>query len=311
MRQRVAEYAGWAVVVVVAVLYAGALLALWPEPDYLKPPREAQTAQDKQADAKQPPATTEPKDQPPSAENEKDCANSQARSDCLIQLRTARATEAQARYAKWGLWLIGGTIFLTFGTVIAGFWTVSTMRDTGQRELRAYVAGIPTRLVELTPTTNPRLSFKITNHGATPAHRMNHAAALLIETHPLPENYPFPDVQVRNERPSVAVLHPESAVPYYGHFTRATPFTADEIIEIFRGHGPGKGRRLYAFAQIDYVDAFNRPRWTRFCASYTGRRGLADLAETDRWELVRDMLCDDSGESRWESTSQHNETDQD
>jgi hypothetical protein len=96
-----------------------------------------------------------------------------------VQLRTAIATEAQAQYTKWGLWLLGLTFVATFIAARATWHTVHTVRDTSAQQLRAYVSGggaFIARWVRDPKTDETRLeltdTFQVTvnNYGATPAH---------------------------------------------------------------------------------------------------------------------------------------------
>jgi hypothetical protein len=285
----------WAAVAIVAMLYVGALLALWPEPDYLKPPSEAQSAQDKQSDTKRPPATIEPKDQPPSAEDEKDCANSQNRSDCLIQLRAARATEAQARYAKWGLWLIGGTIVLTFGTVVAGFLTLTTMRDTARKQLRAYVFVEPST-IEFEGTTPKALHFETRNTGETPAYRIIAFNAFRLLPYPLPNGFAHPPPDDGGD--TTNILAPKSTRP-------STRKLGKQITPATEAKLRAGTHRYYTFVTVRYRDAFynwlfrREVRTTRMCASIPGDQMIAGMYAA-KGEVV---------EIKWEYDPSHNDAD--
>jgi hypothetical protein len=239
-----------------------------------------------------------------------------SREYCVAR-RSAIAGEQQASFAKGQVYLGVATLIAAalaaVGAVLAATrarQTVETMQDTAQRELRAYLAGVPDRIVGLVPTEQPQFWFKVTNHGTTPARHMNHAAIMMIEAHPLPDNYAFPVLQPPHERASIAVLHPESPVPYFGQFTRGNPFTGAEIIEVLHGHAAGTGRRLHVFGQIDYTDIFGKRCWTRFCVSFKGRQDLIAHAQAGDWNLVTAGL-NRPGLGLFESAKQHNEIDGD
>ena len=101
------------------------------------------------------------------------------KSENCVQLRTAIATEAQARYTELGLWLLGLTFATTIFAARAAWQTVHTMRDTAEQQLRAYVSGggaFIARWDRNPETGETRLeltdTFQVTvnNYGATPAH---------------------------------------------------------------------------------------------------------------------------------------------
>ena len=60
-----------------------------------------------------------------------------------VQWRSAIATEDQARYTRWGLWLIGLTLGAGTIAAVAAWRTVATMDDTARRQLRAYISVEP------------------------------------------------------------------------------------------------------------------------------------------------------------------------
>jgi hypothetical protein len=140
---------------------------------------------------------------------------------------------------------------------------------------------------------------------------MNTAATLRIESHPLPTNFAFPDLPAGDKRETIAVLHPDSSLPYTGSFIRTDePFTEAEIVEILHGHPHGKGRRLYVFGQVDYVDIFGKRHWTRFCACFNGRPNLVTAAENKEWGRIATAL-NNSAEGGFGLANQHNCTDDD
>lgn len=127
-----------------------------------------------------------------------------------------------------------------------------------------------------------------------------------LEQHPLRNNFPFPELATA--RPSRMVLPP--GLPHGGQVLAERNFTKDEIIEILQAALPGQGRRLYFFGQIDYVDAFRKPRWTRFCMSFQGRHDWVALAQQDDWAAIAQILSQTHGAGlTFEFANQHNETD--
>jgi hypothetical protein len=259
---------------------------------------------DQQRDARdaKPPTATE--DQQPSAEYQPDCAKS-TNADLCAQRRMAKSAEDQVGISELGMWLLGATLVFTAGAAVASGLTVWAMKDGTKRQLRAYVAAVPTRIEGLSPTTKSQVSYRITNHGFTPAHNLRHAAVLTIAPHPLPDNYPFPELG----KPGASiVLHPNSALPFTARVVQS-PFAETELVEILAGSDWGKGNRLYVFAQIDYLDAFKNPHWTRMCASFQGRPELPDAAASADWERVAALLKGSGEGGLFSAADQHNETD--
>jgi hypothetical protein len=243
--------------------------------------------------------------EPSLGEAETYCTKLETRNECIIQLRTATATEQQAHYAKSAVWIGGFALLSAVVAAAAALWTVWRMKDTAERQLRAYVAVTPNRLVGLSPTGRPHLTYRLTNFGETPAHGMSHAAILEILPHPLVDNYRFPDLSIE-ERPSKSVLWRDTPMPYIAHHYRFASFAKEEIIELLEGKDGG-GCRLYVFGQVDYWDAFKRKHWTRFCWSLEPQKAeLIALAKADNWDgLAKATL------GTWELAGQHNETDYD
>lgn len=128
---------------------AGLFLALWfsnvvamgPAPGKREPPRKAENGQAQQPAADPNPFATNQQDQRPPAQDETHCPNPQTRTDCLIQLRTAQATEAQARYSRYGLWLVGATILLTGIAAMAAIGSMYYGRKAADAAAAAVVAG--------------------------------------------------------------------------------------------------------------------------------------------------------------------------
>jgi hypothetical protein len=92
-----------------------------------------------------------------------------------------------------------------------------------------------------------------------------------------------------------------------GHLLATKKFSQAEFIEIFNGHNPGK--RLYLFGQTDYVDAFKRERWTRFCYSFPGLHEFIPLAQAGNWQAIAVRQNMQGFAFTFEIANQHNETD--
>jgi hypothetical protein len=180
MRER-AWVLGGVIAGVLGALLFSSVVAMGPAPGSIKGRGEAQRSQSEQPAPQPRLSAAKPKDQPPSAGDEAYCEKSPSRPDCIIQLRTARATERQADIAWIALIAVAVTVVFTLGTVIAGFLTVWTMRVTTKQQLRAYVSGggafqgewvqnPATGRVEMKLTLPFTFQVTVNNYGVTPAH---------------------------------------------------------------------------------------------------------------------------------------------
>jgi hypothetical protein len=187
------------------------------------------------------------------------------------------------------------TIVLAFLTLVLAtatlFLWLSTRRlvwgaeDTAQRQLRAYISVNPSEISRITPTETFHFAFVLLNGGSTPAYSVGQVGELQLTEHPLPENFPFPNLPP--ERKSLTMVPPR--IPSIGHLLATSKFTKDEIIEILTG-APEGGRRLYIFGHVDYIDAFKKKHWTRFCFSFPGWHEAIDAARADRWDDIKIAL---------------------
>ncbi len=173
-----------------------------------------------------------------------------------------------------------------------------------ERELRAYVAVVPAGIGNIDPNQRLAGSIQIINGGRTPAHGMEHTAIMRMEQHPLPSNFPFPNL-AGIIRPSRLVVPPQ--IPFGGQIAADQNFTQNQIVEILQAPIQG-GRRLYFFGQIDYVDAFDVPRWTRFCYSLVGNPTLVPLAQQGNWTAIAQALSQPNFPMVFEFANQHNES---
>ena len=94
------------------------------------------------------------------------------------------------------------------------------------------------------------------------AYEVYYQAVIRILPHPLPENYPFPEM--RGTIPSLITIFKDDVFPckYPSHM----PLNEDAVAIVARG----EEERLYLIGMIHYRDAFKRPRYTKFCISVEG-----------------------------------------
>jgi hypothetical protein len=283
-------------VAVVGGVVAGILVALWfstvvamgpaPGRGFAQETPQGNQAQDKQTDtspAQRSRALT--KEQQQGAKKEPECSNDNQSNyyDCLIQLRTARATERQARWAKVATYVAGIALIAAAAAAAAGFWTVWVMRKTAERQLRAYmfvegmalvdasqldpipheslpgdIHSAPKELIEGVPPKRPRgipgASWMIKNSGGTPAYDIVHWSEMDV-------------VEAKFENgliaPEPIAVAPKIFLGPGGWSTKnkwlERVLTEKEMQEIRVGT-----RAVYVWGRIDYVDAFKKKHTTTY-----------------------------------------------
>jgi len=199
------------------------------------------------------------------------------------------------------------TLFIALFTLTLWFATWRLWRSSerhAERELRAYITVVPTGLFNIDPNLRLVSTITIINGGRTPAHRVEQAAIIRMEQHPLAPSFPFPNLAgiARNSRMVVA-----PQIPHGGQAIADQDFTQNQIVEILQAPTQG-GRRLYLFGQIDYLDAFDVPRWTRYCFSFQGRHDLIPLAQQGNWVGIAQIISQPGFNFSFEATNQHNES---
>jgi len=200
--------------------------------------------------------------------------------------------------AIWTI-ILGGATWMLWRVTVK---LVKRTDDTAQRQLRAYIYILPATMKNLNPNSLIHFSFLEINAGNTPSYETTHNGIISIEDHPLRPNFPFPVLPPAGQ--SKMMIGPR--VQAQGHILATKIFSQTEFVEIFQGRNPGK--RLHIFGQTDYVDAFKRDRWTRFCYSLPGALELIPLAQAGDWQAITNSL--ESGRAlSFEIANQHNESD--
>ena len=277
---------------------AGLLLALWfstvvalgPAPGNILRGGEKQPAERNQTDPAPNRQPSPDKEKQKAATKEAECSNNgQNYHDCLIQLRTARATERQADVAKSTervAWL--ALVFAALAAVAAWF-TFWVMRKTAERQLRAYIfienvnmadASLIPRIPATSftpsdpfsasgiaagaPATRPRgipgASWNIRNFGQTPASKVAHWGKLDVLPISQEASLVPPPIHPKAARASIAPTGTSSKTEW---FHRA--LSEQEISEIWAGT-----RAVYIYGRVEYKDAFKRDRVTTYRLRYTG-----------------------------------------
>jgi hypothetical protein len=159
----------------------------------------------------------------------------------------------------------------TIGIVVYTAKLVTGAEDTARRQLRAYVSSSPAGL-HYDAVNGLRARFLIKNHGQTPAYEVMNIGRCAVLPHPLPKNFPFPDLPATGN--SKSTIHANEA-DSFAQFTPADrPISIDDLVIALSGGG---SNRLYCYGIIRYVDAFRISRTTKFMGSYSADRMMVAL----------------------------------
>jgi hypothetical protein len=138
---------------------------------------------------------------------------------------------------------------------------VDVAKDTAQKELRAYVYAVPTRLFHLGASpTQGYLGIK--NGGKTFARNVKRWAGINVLGPKISDA--FDDLGKLVPEPGAMTLGPDSHTDatIICNFRVLTP---DEVDQIKSGE-----KRIYVFGKITYEDMFGLPHETTFCFVYYG-----------------------------------------
>jgi hypothetical protein len=201
-------------------------------------------------------------------------ADKQHGEEAAINRRIARYTGAlvgigflQALFFLWQLWMIRKSLADTEiaakaarRSAKATQRSVETMEDTARKQLRAYVMVEFGRMVkqDLDTLTLAQWYPRITNTGATPAHRLIATARMDVLGLPLPPEYylayNFGTIHSR------ATLHPRQRNTVTCAADRL--FMEEEELARLRD---GTERALYIYGRVEYLDIYDAPHHTNFC----------------------------------------------
>lgn len=236
----------------------------------------------------------QPKENQQGAAKEPECAKKDKTdyADCLIQLRTARATEVQAYWGKISAHASVGALVFAAIAAAAALWTVITMRDTAKRQLRAYVFGRPEN-VDLNGRRVERIHIQVRNHGQTPANNVSIRGAVNIYPYPLPEGFDLGDV---GEGETTQSIGPLTDIPAPLSVGRAP--NAQDTARLRAGT-----HRVYVFVVIRYKNVFGKLCTTKVCASTDGPLFMEMIERSAAGGGQTGLNL------RWDYSPQHNEND--
>jgi hypothetical protein len=149
----------------------------------------------------------------------------------------------------------------------ASIGTLGTMKDTSQRQLRAYVALETIEHDEIEDMLHrrlwpERLKIRIKNYGQTPAHHVSIIHKVFDAEQP--HDYTIPET-VPGDPLSNQMLHPGQA---FNNYIDITKQPIDRILE----SGLRSQTTIYFYGRIDYMDTFNQWWITYFCQRYDPKK---------------------------------------
>jgi hypothetical protein len=176
-----------------------------------------------------------------------------------VQRETVKNEDWQVYIRKWL-----GAVATFVGVVAVSFaaFQFYLSRDTAQRQLRAYVGATIGPISNIAEMQKPRVAAMFKNYGQTPATVQFWISSGFVED----VSVDLPAEPLRTER---FVLFPgnDFSVALDGPVLDATDID-----------GMNSGRRpLAIFGQLRYIDAFQKPRQTKFRVLYGGRNGVNAL----------------------------------
>lgn len=177
----------------------------------------------------------------------------------------ALATIAIALFTA-SLWIATARLWRSTDRLVRG------AEDTAQRQLRAYVTGVPEFMFSFDEEHVPRARFRIHNSGLTPANDVRHRTDIIALPQPLMLGMTLP-IPSGPFSPAF-VLFPHT--DFFVTKQRDAVFDHATISEI-----RNNAARIYIYGEIEYVDAFGSKRSTMFCqavcADETGLTSLTSL----------------------------------
>jgi hypothetical protein len=176
----------------------------------------------------------------------------------------AKEREAKAAADSWVvrltkyLVIVGGIQALIF---LGQLWMMWKAGDTTKRQLRAYVF-VESAIAHSTQSGG-WVKVVIKNFGQTPAYRYTATLDTAIMDPSTVPRFPRPGSGTPG-----GSLAPSATIKMTKEFPQ---FTVQDGIAVRQGT-----KILYVFGQIEYTDAFNTTRYTRYCHAWGGHYGSGD-----------------------------------
>jgi hypothetical protein len=174
----------------------------------------------------------------------------------LAMLRQTFATEKAAEAAK--------------SSAEAAFSTIGQMRDTAQRQLRAYVF-VSSALLKFKEPGIPEVQVHFKNFGQTPAYDFRGWIGMYISDYPLAGSLPIAPHDLPK---GVEPLPPDRSSI---HVVLRDPPVLPEFVPLL---GTTKGT-IYVFGEMAYGDAFGNERFIRYRLIHGGYEGVRPVKNAD------------------------------
>lgn len=142
---------------------------------------------------------------------------------------------------------------------------VKIAEETAERQLRAYVMTGAFDVEGIADGKTPSVTIELKNSGQSPARHMTSRLDIaLLENPPPVSKFTLKGIETNSRSP----VAPGGSYAVTVFLDR--PISDQDIIVL-------KGGRwaLYVWGQIDYIDAFDKPRWTTFRAVF-GKQQIAE-----------------------------------
>jgi hypothetical protein len=189
--------------------------------------------------------------------------------DRMLAAQAAKSNEDNeiqrklAKYTRW-LVLVGAVQFLALvAQGIVFFFTLRSMGDTAQRQLRAYLC-VPTALMKFQKPDLPEVQVHLKNSGQTPAYDVRGWIHMWIEDYPLKVTLPEPPQDFER---SSEVMGPGTLRIFVN--ARDVPIAGRSLSLL----GTPKGT-IYVYGEVRYKDAFGVERYTKYRFIYGGSEGV-------------------------------------
>ena len=187
------------------------------------------------------------------------------------------------RYELMNVIIMGVYTAVTAGMLIALACQISIARKSSHQELRAYVMGEMSSIINIAdpldvaeedrtlaalkfPNNGPVAQMKIINAGKTPAYYVRHWGDMGFREYPL--TGPLAEVG-RTGMPMPIVLGPQiSSTKLYRNIP---PLTQAQIAQLRNGTGA-----IYVHGEITYKDAYGKSRYTRYRLIHNSLSGAVE-----------------------------------
>jgi hypothetical protein len=174
------------------------------------------------------------------------------------------------RYMLWFTGLLALADILQFAILVWTFWQ---MRDTAQRELRAYVC-VDSSALKFPAKNMVDVQVHFKNCGKTPAYDLEGWIHTWLAEYPLSEVLPAAPDSLRKGK--------EPLAPGRQSIHVAARVKLEKLTEMIIGT---PACTLYVYGEVQYRDAFRKKRRTKYRLIYGGNEGNRSIQGKDGAEL--------------------------